>query len=390
MKKILVFTSLFGKPFYGGAESSVFEFYQSLTDERHQIVVCTLDKKYSNQVYVELTNLQLKRFTTFLPHPIMERNRTNFVTKIFSHILNISIGLRPLTVVKEFTRLRPDLVITHNLSGWGMLPWIMCRVMGIPLIHDSHDFYLNCFKTTMWKSKQGVCKKTCKSCTPRSLATTLFWGGGLLLSNSIFLQESTKKLLTNKKHTDYKVIYPPIKINPEAIKTSQIEYDAVFIGRLEDSKGITEFLNSTKFTKYKIAVAGVGELMFQLKKDFPGVDFLGQVDSFELMAKSRLIVVPSKNNETFGRVVVEAVAMGLPVLHSNRGGLSEFKERKGATLIEIDPENTSDISSQLELAIKFEKNLHPVNVKWLEEHYEDQLSRFRAAVNDVLTSNENI
>ena len=238
MKKILVFTSLFGEPFFGGAEATVFEYYKSLAEEPYQIVVCTLDKKYSNKFYQEFSNLHLKRFSTRLPHPVMERNQTNFVIKAFLHILNMSIGLRPLTVAKEFRRLKPNLVITHNLSGWGMFPWIMCRAMRIPLVHDNHDFYLKCFKTTMWKSKQGVCKKTCKSCIPRSFATKFFWGGGLMLTNSLFLQKSIRQVLTRQVHTDYEIIYPPVKISRQSIKSSEIRYDAVFIGRLEESKGI--------------------------------------------------------------------------------------------------------------------------------------------------------
>ena len=389
MKKILVFTSLFGEPFFGGAEATVFELYKSLAEEPYQIVVCTLDKKYPNKFYQEFSNLHLKRFSTRLPHPVMERNQTNFVIKAFLHILNMSIGLRPLTVATEFRRLKPNLVITHNLSGWGMFPWIMCRAMRIPLVHDNHDFYLKCFKTTMWKSKQGVCKKTCKSCIPRSFATKFFWGGGLMLTNSLFLQKSIRQVLTRQVHTDYEIIYPPVKISRQSIKSSEIKYDAVFIGRLEESKGITEFLNATNFSNYKIAVGGVGEMMAQLKKDFPAVDFLGQVDSFDLMAKSRLVVVPSKLHETFGRVVLEGVAMGLPVLHSSRGALGEFKNRRGATLIEINPEDLIDLASKIKSTLQLEKNVHQVESKWLEEHYEVQITKFKALVNDLLKSDKN-
>jgi glycosyltransferase involved in cell wall biosynthesis len=389
MKKILVFTSLFGEPFFGGAEATIFEFYQSLAEEPYQIVICTLDKKYSNKFYKEFNNLSLRRFSTYLPHPVMGRKQTNFVIKTFLHILNLTIGLRPLTVAKEFKRLKPDLVITHNLSGWGMFPWIVCRAMGIPLIHDNHDFYLNCLKTTRWKPEKGVCNKTCKSCLPRSFATKLFWGGGLMITNSLFLQKSVRELLTKQVNTDYEIIYPPVKINRQSIKSLDIKYDAVFIGRLEESKGITEFLNATNFTNYKIAVAGVGELMDKLKIDFPEVHFLGQVDSLDLMAKSRLVVVPSKCNETFGRVVLEGVAMGLPVLHSSRGALAEFKNRKGATLIEINPENLVELANQIKSALKLEKNVNQVETRWLEEHYEVQISKFKVVVNNLLKSNEN-
>jgi len=390
MKKILVFTTLFGEPFFGGAEASVFEFYKSLAEEDYEIVVCSLDKKYSHKAYKDLNNLHLKRFSTQLPHPVMERKQTNFMIKIFLHILNLTVGLRPFTVAKEFWRLKPDLVITHNLSGWGMLPWVISRATGITLIHDNHDFYLGCFKTTMWKPQQGNCNKTCKSCIPRKLATNLFWGGGVMISNSLFLEKYLRKLLNKNEQTNYEIIYPPIKINQYSIISLEIEYDVVFIGRLEDSKGITEFLNATNFANYKIAVGGIGELMDQLKKEFPTVHFLGQVDSLDLMARARLVVVPSKCNETFGRVVLEGVAMGLPVVHSNRGALGEFKKRKGATLIEINPEDLSDLACKIKFALMSGKNVNKVEATWLEEHYEVQISKFKTLVANSLEFDENI
>ena len=97
----------------------------------------------------------------------------------------------------------------------------------------------------------------------------------------------------------------------------------------------------------------------------------------------------SDRNETFGRVVLEGVAMGLPVLHSSRGALGEFKNRRGATLIEINPEDLIDLASKIKSTLQLEKNVHQVESKWLEEHYEVQITKFKALVNDLLKSDKN-
>lgn len=58
----------------------------------------------------------------------------------------------------------------------------------------------------------------------------------------------------------------------------------------------------------------------------PNVRLLKPVDDMnQLFAQTRILLVPSLWNEAFGRVVVEAMLRGVPVLASNTGGLPEAK-----------------------------------------------------------------
>ena len=55
-------------------------------------------------------------------------------------------------------------------------------------------------------------------------------------------------------------------------------------------------------------------------------------DARKLYAKARLLLVPSVWEESAPRVVVEAQASGIPVLASDRGGLSEWVGAGGVVL----------------------------------------------------------
>ena len=388
MKKILVFTSIFGKPYFGGAEASISEFYKSLAELDSEILICTLDKQFANfPETVEFRNIQIKRFSTWLPHPVIERNESPFVLRLFSHFLGLSIGMRPFAVVKEFWNVKPDLVITHNLAGWGYVPWIVSHFLGIPVIHDNRDLYLVCIQTTKWKPKKGLCAKTCRECIPRLVATKLAWKGGVMVTNSQYLKLEIEKNLNQKRNTHFEIVYPPIRIAANFNTASQTKYDAVFVGRLEESKGIREFLMASRGKGLIIGIAGVGELREELEAEFPEVRFLGQVDGPSLMSQSRILVVPSLWNETFGRVALEGIAAGIPVLHSNRGGLGEFKSRDGSVIIEINPEDTENFALQIDLALTKGKNEKPLETEWLESHYDHQISKFKALVRGLLDAN---
>jgi glycosyltransferase involved in cell wall biosynthesis len=288
--------------------------------------------------------------------------------------------MRPFALLREFRSLKPDLVITHNLAGWGYLPWIIGNFLRIPVIHDNHDMYLVCVKTTRWKPEQGLCVRTCVQCIPRLVATKLFWKGGVMISNSEFLECEIKKRISHKVKTDYEIVYPPTKIAPEFNSPSQIKYDAVFVGRIEESKGIRQFLEASSGKGLFIGVGGVGELREELEAKYPQVSFLGQVNGQNLMAQSRILVVPSLCNETFGRVVLEGIAAGIPVLVSNRGGIVEFKSRKGSQMIVINPENIIDFANKIDLALTMGCNDEPINTEWLEDHYYKQLVKFNSVV----------
>ena len=107
---------------------------------------------------------------------------------------------------------------------------------------------------------------------------------------------------------------------------------ALFVGRVSYEKNIESFLK-LKMAGTKI-VCGVGPLELSLKKQYPDVTWLGLLAREELAkvyAAADVFVFPSKS-ETFGLVLLEAMACGTPVAaYPVDGPLEVLCEAQGAS-----------------------------------------------------------
>ncbi|TPV53843.1 glycosyltransferase [Aestuariibacter sp. GS-14] len=101
-----------------------------------------------------------------------------------------------------------------------------------------------------------------------------------------------------------------------------------YFGRIEDIKGVKEFCAAAANTERKTIVVGQGSILADLKEEYKNSHFLftGNVDKEDVlnyMRMTKVVVVPSLWNETFGLVVAEAISCGCFVLVSEFGALKE-------------------------------------------------------------------
>jgi phosphatidylinositol alpha-mannosyltransferase len=149
-------------------------------------------------------------------------------------------------------------------------------------------------------------------------------------------------------------IYKPTKLvrDPNLI---------VFTGRLEKRKGPVHIINAynllkQSYPKLRLVMAGDGPLRESLEEycsdnKIKNVKFLGFVSDNkkrELMATCGVFTSPALYGESFGIVLVEAMAMGAPVVAGDNPGYATVMSERGSLSL-VDPTDTEAYARLLEL-----------------------------------------
>lgn len=144
-------------------------------------------------------------------------------------------------------------------------------------------------------------------------------------------------------------IFTPLdkKNSREILDLSDDNFIVLFVGRLVEVKGVSELLETAKLLdpKIKIVIVGDGPMADSIKSQELGIKnliFKGKVNNVDLPLyynAADVLVVPSVHEEGFGRVILEALSCGLPVIGSNRGAIPEAIDNSVGILIDVTPDN---------------------------------------------------
>ena len=132
----------------------------------------------------------------------------------------------------------------------------------------------------------------------------------------------------------------------------------LFVGRLRYYKGINDLLHAlTKIPSAHLLIVGDGpmrEPWEQLTREldlFARVTFAGEVDDADLPACYRLadvFVLPSNlRAEAFGKVLLEAMASGLPVISTELGSGTSWVNLHGTTGLIVPPRDPAALAQAL-------------------------------------------
>ena len=121
--------------------------------------------------------------------------------------------------------------------------------------------------------------------------------------------------------------------NKKNINNDKNELDVVFLGRLDSYKGIDlliENILSLNDEFVNLHIAGEGPLqqdILELSNKNSNIHYYGKLNKQELellLSKSDILAAPSKWNEPFGRIVLDAYKHCMPVISTGKGGLGEL------------------------------------------------------------------
>jgi len=107
----------------------------------------------------------------------------------------------------------------------------------------------------------------------------------------------------------------------------------LYVGRLSMEKGIDILLaafNSPELANENLRIIGTGPLLNKVKEAMqvnPNISYMGTLpldETYREMALAKCLIFPSQWHEPFGRTIIEAFAMGTPVVGSDRGAIPEL------------------------------------------------------------------
>jgi phosphatidylinositol alpha-mannosyltransferase len=157
----------------------------------------------------------------------------------------------------------------------------------------------------------------------------------------------------------------------KAGKTDKARKHILYVGRLEKRKGTRFLIEAFAFLHesmpdVRLTIAGDGPDRQKLEQYAdelgvsPFIDFLGYVDDAakqKLMREAALFVSPALYGESFGIVLIEAMASGTPVIGGYNPGYAFVLQGRGAFGL-VDPEESELFASRMEIFLtdtKFRK-----------------------------------
>jgi glycosyltransferase involved in cell wall biosynthesis len=248
----------------------------------------------------------------------------------------------------------PDVVHVHNTFPL-LSPAVLaaCADAGVPVVATLHNYTQVCPTGTLYRD--GA---VCTACTGRlplpAVAHGCYRGSRLAtVPIAVNLAANRRRWLSTverflcisaaqrdtlvasgmpgeRLHVKYNFVPEP------GVRRTRGGAQLVFLGRLTEEKGVRllmaawDLLAARGGIGLPLVLAGTGPLQDEVSawaRDRSDVRYVGLLDKAgcrELVARAAAVVVPSVWLETFGLVVVEAMAAGVPTVAAGHGAFTEL------------------------------------------------------------------
>jgi len=227
----------------------------------------------------------------------------------------------------------------------------------IPVVMTSHALKLACPAYKMLR--HGVVCEKCKGGRFYNVVLNRCVKDSLAVSGVVFIETLVHRLLGlyrdkvdrivvpsrfyREKLIEWgwpadKLVYIPNFVDVSRMRTDWIERDYfVYAGRLAPEKGVATLIRAAALSRQKLVIAGTGpeEAVLRDLAASSGADvtFAGYVSGeglFRLIGEARALILPSEWYENAPVSILEAYALGRPVIGTDIGGIPEMI-REGET-----------------------------------------------------------
>lgn len=352
----------------GGAERYYFGISTLLRKKGHKVAHFAMeDKKNRPSLWSKY----------FVSHISLDKFFLNNSARVFRRMLfSLEAKEKIGRLLDDF---EPDIVHVHNIYAHispSILPAIKKR--NIPIVYTVHDYHLIHPNVVMFHNG-GICEITkgrkflktiLHKCIDNSyiftVAPAVIWQIHNILNIydnnvNVFISPSgfLKRKLVENGYDSKKIIVLPnfVEPKPDSFKTTNRKQKpfVLYFGRLSKHKGIMFVLEAARnLTNIEFKIAGGGKEKKQYiskaaQMKLKNVQFLGHVGTSglnKLISNSLFCVIPSLWYENMPYSVMEAFALGKPVIASKIGGIPELvKDGKNGLLFE--PGNVEDFNEKI-------------------------------------------
>lgn len=326
--KIVIVNSLYSPHIIGGAEISTQILAETFVTAADVHVITTGRQKRNAGITSELINgVTVHRVPYNNMYWIGDSEKRGKLSKVARRLIDIYNPMQIGTVANLLKELKPDLVHTQNLSGFGAGIWTAFFKAGVPIVHTLRDYSLISPVSSPISSPllSRIYRLTSLGFSKRVSAV-------VGISSHILNRHTEEGLFPNAE----KLVIPNVVDGDIVAGEKDFARKPLHIGyfgRIEPEKGVRELIEGARSLPRemveRIYVCGEGKLKEELSESCRNDDrivFTGKVkpkEARELMAKVDVTVVPSIWEEPFGRVLIESYQVGTPVYASAVGGIPD-------------------------------------------------------------------
>ncbi len=328
----------------GGVQECVLALQFELTRRGHDVQIITFKPK---------------EFSGNVPEYVRLLGRGRDIKSPFNTTAQVSVTVDTDEVDKLFEKEKYDILHFHE-------PWV--PMLSLQLLTRSKAKNIATFHA---KLPDTVMSRTIeKVITPYTKSQLKYFKTLTAVSNAASSYVST---LTER---NIEIVPNGIDLKKYIVqKKDSVKANTIlYIGRLEKRKGVKFLLKAVKQLQQKhrrveLLIAGDGPDRAMLEKYVReheiSAQFLGYVseaEKFKLLSEATVFCSPARYGESFGIVLLEAMACGLPIVSGDNPGYASVLKGSGRLSL-VDPREINEFTRKLDLMMT-DESIRKLWQKW--------------------------
>ena len=359
----------------GGAEQACYNLIKLFDGTDYRITVITTTPTTKQENFFD--QISIRTLEDYVPYQL---------SGYILGIKNRAIPLDPLSKLqakKIFEDIRPDVIQLYKFNALSFSILYSAFELNIPLILTVYDYWYFCPSGFFVDIYGKVCDRSTRDCLKCKSYAEFSRLSQLMvrlrnplverymkkINRFVVLSYSSAKVLAECGIPDEKItVIPQVShsdlYNDEENARHEIEYGSVlFAGWMDSKKGLHIILHAMAEISRKVPAAKLYVLSvpvnFEYQKNIlelvnslrirKNVEFIGKVPRQNFLAyleKVNCIVIPEQWENMSPVMLVEAMALGKPVVASDIGGIPEFVE-DGLSGFLAEPDNPIDFAEKV-------------------------------------------